>query len=54
MGDGVADLKALRRAVEEASYGGFCEVEVFSADNWWKREPDEVLDIGVERFKTVC
>ena len=31
MGDGVADLKALRQAVENAGYAGFCEVEVFSA-----------------------
>jgi hypothetical protein len=39
MGDGVADLKALRRAVEEAGYTGHCEVEVLSANNWWKRDP---------------
>jgi sugar phosphate isomerase/epimerase len=54
MGDGVADLKALRRAVEEAGYTGHCEVEVFSRNNWWKRDPNEVLDICVERFRTVC
>lgn len=54
MGDGVADLKSLRRSVEDAGYDGPCEVEIFSADNWWKRPPDEVLDIIVERFQTVC
>lgn len=54
MGDGVADLKFLRRSVEDAGYNGPCEVEIFSADNWWKRPPDEVLDIIVERFQTVC
>ncbi|MER9420465.1 sugar phosphate isomerase/epimerase [Mesorhizobium sp. M0306] len=54
MGDGVADLKALRRAVEEAGYTGPCEVEVFSVNNWWKRDPSDVLDICVERFKRVC
>ncbi|MET4634410.1 sugar phosphate isomerase/epimerase family protein [Kaistia defluvii] len=54
MGDGVADLKGLRRAVEDAGYVGLCEVEVFSADNWWKRGPAEVLDICVERFRTLC
>jgi sugar phosphate isomerase/epimerase len=54
MGDGVADLKELRRAVEEAGYAGYCEVEIFSANNWWKRDPNEVLDICVERFKTIC
>ncbi|SDN36259.1 sugar phosphate isomerase/epimerase [Ensifer sp. YR511] len=54
MGDGVADLKALRNAVEGAGYSGPCEVEIFSANNWWKREPGEVLDVMVERFRTVC
>ena len=54
MGDGVADLKAIRRAVEAAGYTGPCEVEVFSARDWWRRDPDEVLDVMVERFRTVC
>ncbi|RWR28105.1 sugar phosphate isomerase/epimerase [Sinirhodobacter populi] len=54
MGDGVADLKGLRAAVEGAGYDGLCEVEIFSADNWWKRDPDEVLDTIVTRFRTVC
>lgn len=54
MGDGVADLKAIRRAVEEAGYDGYCEVEIFSANNWWKRDPAEVLDVMVERFRSVC
>jgi sugar phosphate isomerase/epimerase len=54
MGDGVADLKSIRRAVEEAGYDGYCEVEIFSANNWWKRDPGEVLDVMVERFRSVC
>ena len=54
MGDGVADLKAIRAAVEAAGYSGYCEVEVFSASNWWKRDPAEVLDTIVDRFRTVC
>ncbi len=54
MGDGVADLKAIREAVEGAGYSGFCEVEIFSANDWWKRDPGEVLDTCVERFRTVC
>jgi sugar phosphate isomerase/epimerase len=55
MGDGVADLPAIRRAVEEgAGFAGFCEVEIFSAETWWKRDPAEVLDVIVERFRTVC
>ena len=54
MGDGVADLKGIRRAVEEAGYEGLCEVEVFSAANWWMREPNEVLNACVERFRRHC
>ncbi len=54
MGDGVADLKAIRSCVEGAGYRGACEVEVFSASNWWARDPKDVLDTIVERFKTVC
>jgi sugar phosphate isomerase/epimerase len=54
MGDGVADLRALRSAVEGAGYRGFCEVEIFSAGNWWKRDPAQVLDCCVERFRSVC
>lgn len=54
MGEGVADLKAIRRAVEGAGYDGLCEVEIFSAENWWKRPPEEVLDLVRDRFQTVC
>lgn len=54
MGDGVANLKAMRCAVETAGYQGYCEVEIFSKNNWWKRPPEEVLDTIVERFRTVC
>ncbi|MDD9909203.1 MAG: sugar phosphate isomerase/epimerase [Ahrensia sp.] len=54
MGDGVADLKAIRKAVEDAGYVGPCEVEIFSANDWWKRDPGNVLDVMVERFRSVC
>lgn len=54
MGDGVADLKGIRAAVEDAGYSGPCEVEIFSAADWWLRDPDEVLDVMVERFRAVC
>ena len=54
MGDGVADLRGLRRAVEAAGYRGACEVEIFSAKNWWQRDPAEVLDVMVERFRSGC
>ncbi|MDJ0629428.1 MAG: sugar phosphate isomerase/epimerase family protein [Rhodobacter sp.] len=54
MGDGVADLKVLRAAVEGAGYAGPCEVEVFSSSDWWRRDPSAVLDVMVDRFRTVC
>lgn len=55
MGDGVADLRAIRSALEDkAGYQGLCEVEVFSAENWWKRSPAEVLDTIVSRFRSHC
>jgi sugar phosphate isomerase/epimerase len=53
MGDGVADLRAIRQMVEAAGYAGRCEVEIFSAENWWKRDPAEVLQVCLERHRTV-
>ena len=43
MGDGVIDLKRIRSWMTRAGYRGFHEVEIFSAANWWKRDPNEVL-----------
>ena len=45
MGDGIIDLRAIRAMVEETGYAGHCDVEIFSARNWWKRDPAEVLRI---------
>ncbi len=54
MGDGVADLKSLRKSVEDAGRNGDCEVMIFFAYDWWQRGPDQVLDVVVERFRMVC
>ncbi|MEM8729138.1 MAG: sugar phosphate isomerase/epimerase family protein [Pseudomonadota bacterium] len=54
MGDGVADLKGIRRSVEAAGYQGACEVEIFSGRDWWQRDPNEVLDTMIARFKSHC
>jgi sugar phosphate isomerase/epimerase len=54
MGDGVVDLPRIRGWFEAAGYSGPQEVEIFSAENWWKRPGDEVLATCVERFRTVC
>jgi len=43
MGDGVIDLPRIRGLMERAGYRGMHEVEIFSAGNWWLRDPDEVL-----------
>jgi sugar phosphate isomerase/epimerase len=54
MGDGVIDLKRIHALVRKAGYCGLQEVEIFSAENWWKRPGDEVLQTCIERFNTVC
>ncbi len=54
MGDGVIDIAGLREAVESEGYSGFHEVEIFSAGNWWKRPPDEVLAICKQRHIDCC
>ena len=53
MGDGVIDLKGLRKLVEAQGYAGHVDVEIFSASNWWTRDPDEVLRVCLDRFRTV-
>ncbi|QRM43582.1 sugar phosphate isomerase/epimerase family protein [Rhizobium sp. BG4] len=54
MGDGVIDLKSIRRMIEEAGFFGAQEVEIFSADNWWKRPADEVIATCVDRYHSCC
>jgi sugar phosphate isomerase/epimerase len=54
MGDGVIDIPLIRSWMEAAGYRGPHEVEIFSASNWWNRDPDEVLATCVERHRTVC
>jgi sugar phosphate isomerase/epimerase len=51
-GDGVIDLPAIRRMVEAAGYTGHVEVEILSARNWWKRDPDDVVCTIKERYVT--
>ncbi|HWV89031.1 MAG TPA: sugar phosphate isomerase/epimerase family protein, partial [Burkholderiales bacterium] len=49
MGDGVINLPLIRRWIERAGYAGFQEVEIFSELDWWKRDPDQVLEICKQR-----
>ncbi len=53
MGDGVIDIPRIRGWVEAAGFDGCSEVEIFSANNWWRRDPDEVLKTCIERYQTV-
>ncbi len=52
MGDGVIAIRRIRGWIEAAGYDGFAEVEIFSAENWWKRPADEVLRVILERIET--
>jgi sugar phosphate isomerase/epimerase len=49
MGDGIIDIKGIREQVEAVGFSGLNEVEIFSTENWWKRDADEVLNVMVER-----
>ena len=53
MGDGIIELQKIRGWVEAAGYDGCCEVEIFSENNWWKRDPEDVLKICIERHQGV-
>jgi sugar phosphate isomerase/epimerase len=52
MGDGVIDVKAVRRAVEAQGFAGYSEIEIFSND-WWAKPMDQVLQTCIERHRSV-
>lgn len=54
MGDGVIDIPGLRAEVEAVGFSGLNEVEIFSAQGWWKRDPDEVLRTMIARGRDCC
>ena len=54
MGDGVIDLRGIRRMIEAAGFHRHQEVEIFSAETWWKRDPDEVIATCIERYNACC
>ena len=51
-GDGVIDIPAIRTLVEDAGYAGYREIEIFSARDWWRRDPDEVVRTVKARYQT--
>ena len=54
MGDGIIDLRGIRRMIEAAGFQGPQEVEIFSAENWWKRPGDDVIATCIERYRSLC
>lgn len=54
MGEGIIELPLIRAWMEGAGYRGMHEVEILSADNWWKRDPDEVLLTCRHRHQSAC
>ena len=53
MGDGIIDIPAIRRAAQAAGYTGHAEVEIFSADTWWVKPPQDVLKTCRDRYLSV-
>jgi sugar phosphate isomerase/epimerase len=53
-GDGIIDLRGIRRMIEAAGYDGPQEVEIFSTERWWKEDGDALLATCIERYETVC
>jgi sugar phosphate isomerase/epimerase len=51
MGDGVADIPALRAAVEAQGFAGYVEVELLS-NRWWSLPMDETIATCLARFKS--
>ena len=52
MGDGVIEIPRIRSWVEAQGYAGYSEVEIFSANDWWRRGHDEVLDTCIARHRS--
>lgn len=51
MGDGVADIPAIRALVEAQGFNGYVEVELLSND-WWSRPMDDVITTCLARFRS--
>jgi sugar phosphate isomerase/epimerase len=54
MGDGVIDIPTIRAAVEAQGFDGLNEVEIFSSFEWWKRDPDDVMQTIIKRAAECC
>ncbi len=54
MGDGVIDVPAIREMVEAAGFDGLVEIEIFSANNWWRQPMNVTLDAIKRRLGSAC
>jgi sugar phosphate isomerase/epimerase len=52
MGDGLIDIRGIRKMIEDTGYAGPREVEIFSERDWWTRDPDDVIRIIKARYQT--
>ncbi len=51
VGDGVIDHARIREWLFDIDYEGPFELEIFSELDWWRRDPEEVLRISIERCR---
>ncbi|HDS1775806.1 TPA: sugar phosphate isomerase/epimerase [Pseudomonas putida] len=49
VGDGVIDFERIRTVLDEIGYDGPFELELFSELDWWQRDPEETVRIGIQR-----
>jgi hypothetical protein len=52
IGDGVADIPEIGRWMGDAGCGGWNEIEICSAADWWKRDRGAFLATCAERCRT--
>jgi sugar phosphate isomerase/epimerase len=52
MGDGLIDIPQIEGWMREAGFAGWNEIEIFSAEDWWKRDPGEFLSTCAQRYRT--
>ena len=52
-GDGVIDIAGIHAMFEAEGYDALVEIEIFSENDWWQRDPDVVLRTMVERGRTL-
>ena len=52
MGDGVIDIRSVRRAVEAQGFAGYSEIEIFS-NAWWEKPMDDVIQTCIARHRSV-